>query len=166
MPNLVLRVLVDSFLPTCTFDLSLWCHFSILEVTLVFRSWIIDLHRLRPLFLRHIRRAGKLRIQRLLESLDKLRLLFFNVGLVCVANEVDVFALLARSFVVFRRQPRLFLLKAVEASAVFFSLGCWLVLRLFITDAFPVNAPEERVHFDLFDAVSAQSVISIAHEPL
>ena len=54
--------------------------------------------------------------------------MFFDVGLVRVADEVDVFALLARSFVVFGRQPRLFLLKAVKASAVFFPLGYWLVL--------------------------------------
>ena len=72
MSALELRVLIDSLLPAGTLDLSLWRHFGILEVTLVFRSWIIDLHRLRPLFLRHVGRAWELRIKRLLERLDKL----------------------------------------------------------------------------------------------
>ena len=72
MADLVLRMLIDDFLSAGTLDLSLWRHLGILEVTLVFRSRIIDLHRLRALLLCHVRRAWKLRIKRLLERLDKL----------------------------------------------------------------------------------------------
>ena len=60
LTHLVLRVLVDDFLATGTLNLSLWCHFGVLEVTLVFGCWIIDLHRFGPLLLCHVRRPWKL----------------------------------------------------------------------------------------------------------
>ena len=45
--------------------------FCIVEVALVLRRWVIDLHRLRTFFLSDVRRAREVSVQRLLQGLHK-----------------------------------------------------------------------------------------------
>lgn len=131
----------------------LGCGFTVIEVAFVFRDRVVDLHRLWTFLLSDVGRARKFGVQSLLQGLNQLRLLLFNVCLVGVADEVDIFALLARLPRLLLWLPGLFLFETIKSRAVLLSLGCWLILRGDVANVLPIGTSEERVLLDLFNTV-------------
>lgn len=107
--------------------------------------------------------------EQLLESLDQLRFLVFNLSLEGVAWEIDVLPLLPilRSVGgVVGRVEWLLLVELIESAAVVVALYVRLERRLGVPQSLPVDVPEERVVLDLLDTVLSKSIVVVAHESL
>ena len=156
MSDLHLLILVDELACRASWVSILRGPFSIIKVTVLGRR-VVCLHRFGSLFLRYIGRARKIRVQRFLQCLNKLRFLLFDVSFVGVADKVDVFALFTGSLtVIFSLEPGFLFLKAIEARAVFLTRHVFrLVSRLVIAKVLPDHITEEGVRLYFIDTISA-----------
>jgi len=107
------------------------------------------------------------RLSEILEDIDKLHPLFFDISLVSVSDKVHVdlpIRQLACSFLFFSWVERLFFLEVVKVFIADLRCDRWLVRSHRFADVLPVKAIEKGMRFDLFDTILAQSVVSVGDE--
>ena len=86
----------------CISDLALWCSFCVIKVALILRRWIVHLHWFWSFLLCNIGWTWELCVQGLLQRLNQLWLLLFDISLIGVADKVDVLSLLSRPLAILR----------------------------------------------------------------
>ncbi len=104
----------------------------------------------------------QVRLQTLIERLNKVILLLLYVFFISVAHKIYILSNTAASFL-FLWVERFFFIEVIEVRAVFVALQIWDVGRCDITSMVPVEALEEGVVLDLVDTVHAKAVICVTH---
>ena len=138
---------------------------SLVEIAFILGRRVIHIHRFGAFLLCNVSGPWELHIERLLQSLDQSWLLLLHIGLVRIANKVDIFAHLSTSAFLSRIE-RLLFLELVKSAAFFFTPDLRLVLAFLLPQLTPIHIPKERMCLDFVNSIRPEPIISIAHKPL